>query len=701
MSVNLSPLGGAGWQFFDNNGVPLSGGFLYTYAAGTTTPTATYTSNSGSVAQANPIVLDASGRIPNEMWLTTGTTYKFVLQTSSAVQIGSYDNVSGINDLTSANYTPSITGGVTRSFISKIQEIISVKDFGATGLGTSNDATYISTANTNSSSLLFPPGTYLITSNITLTSACTFLEGASLNINSGVTVTFNGAFNSGVYQIFQGSGSVLFGNESAQEIFPEWWGAVAVGSNTSGSVLITPNDCTSAINSAIASVSFNYQPSGKIIKFQVGVYGISSIHLVSTTNYLNGLTFRGNRSTQFSGGSVSSQNRGGATVLQSLTSSSYLFNLDATGGAPIDEIHFEDLVFDGMCQKSSVFLMSPATGGTTYVIDFIYFDRCVWTNVKNNSYLISSNVSNAHAENALIYFNQCSFLLNSALQTSNVGISVFLQNDGAWQWQFHQCYFSGTSQTGYGSIYVQTGGIELNNCYFEANNNYDIVCQDGGWVHAHDCMTNSAHFASFATYSGSLSGYTAQRGIVMENIIFPQNTGSWMIISDATNSISLKNLLGGGVYLRSGSGNAYIENVVNGTVEFGTRADLADTYTGTATLINVPVIKTNGSSANLVPAPVTIVEGTDATVLERWVGKDLLTNLSVTHVAGSTAFYVTSYIQGTGYAPLYIRASNIINDAGSFQTSVAGSGLYVYTPDGTKRYLIGVNNSGAVTATLS
>lgn len=683
-------------QFLTTNGTPLAGGFVYYYIPSTTTFKTTYLDSGLTTPNTNPIVLDANGQCI--AW-GTGSYRQQVYDVNNNLI---WDQVTEINtDASQLSYNEGNSNAVTTTIQAKLQEQVSIKDFGATGNGSTPDQTAILNANNASTNILIPKGTYLISTNTTLTSCIQMLDGAIFSIASGVTLYINGPFLCPASLAFQGSGKVIFGNESAQEIYPEWWGAVAVGSNTSGSVLITPNDCTAAINSAIASVSFNYQPSGKIIKFQIGVYGISSIQLVATTNYLNGLTFRGNRSTQFSGGSASSQNRGGSTVLQSLTSSAYLFNLDATGGAPIDEIHFQDLTFDGMCQKSSVFLMTPGTGGSTYVIDYIYFDRCVWANVKNNSYLISSNVSNSHAENALIYFNQCSFLLNSALQTSNVGVSVFLQNDGAWQWQFHQCYFSGTSQTGYGSIYVQTGGIELNNCYFEANNNYDIVCQDGGWVHAHDCMTNSAHFALFAPYSGSLAGYTAQRGIVMENIIFPQNTGSWMIISDATNSISLKNLLGGGVYLRSGSGNAYIENVVNGTVEFGTRADLADTYTGTATLINVPTIKTNGSSANLVPAPVTIVEGTDATTLEKWVGKDLLTNLSITHVAGTSAFYVTSYIQGTGYTTLYIRASNIINDAGSFQTSVAGSGLYVYTPDGTKRYLIGVNNSGAVTATLS
>jgi microcystin-dependent protein len=95
MAVNLSPIGNA-QQFFDNTGVPLNGGFLYTYQAGSTTPLATYTDINGTVANANPIVLDASGRLANEVWLTYGFNYKFVLKNSAGSTIGTYDNIYGI-----------------------------------------------------------------------------------------------------------------------------------------------------------------------------------------------------------------------------------------------------------------------------------------------------------------------------------------------------------------------------------------------------------------------------------------------------------------------------------------------------------------------------------------------------------------------------------------------------------------------------
>ena len=98
MSVFLSPFAGVGAQFFDNNGNILSGGKLWTYTAGTTTPQATYTDASGGTPNTNPIVLNAAGRTAQAIWLTKGVSYKFVLTTSTNVVIGTYDDVSGVND---------------------------------------------------------------------------------------------------------------------------------------------------------------------------------------------------------------------------------------------------------------------------------------------------------------------------------------------------------------------------------------------------------------------------------------------------------------------------------------------------------------------------------------------------------------------------------------------------------------------------
>lgn len=108
MAVYLSPVGGAAAQFFDNNGTPLSGGKLYTYAAGTTTPQTTYTTSAGSVARTNPIVLDSAGRVGDggEIWLTA-QNYKFILKTSLDVTLATYDNITGqgVGTFTPQNFT--------------------------------------------------------------------------------------------------------------------------------------------------------------------------------------------------------------------------------------------------------------------------------------------------------------------------------------------------------------------------------------------------------------------------------------------------------------------------------------------------------------------------------------------------------------------------------------------------------------------
>lgn len=182
MAVNLSLLGGVAAQFFDNNGVPLSGGFLYTYAAGTSTPQATYTSSSGSIAQANPIVLDSSGRVPSgEIWLTDAVSYKFVLQTSASVTIATYDNVtgnsSGIYAAFAASsgsslvgYTQGGTGAVATTVQAKLRQTVNVMDFGASNDGTNADATQAAfvAALTATNSVYVPPGTYLINGNINI-----------------------------------------------------------------------------------------------------------------------------------------------------------------------------------------------------------------------------------------------------------------------------------------------------------------------------------------------------------------------------------------------------------------------------------------------------------------------------------------------------------------------------------------------------
>ena len=58
----MARFGHLGQQYSDNNGNPLAGGLIYFYDSGTTTPKDTYSDEAQTVANANPVVLDAYGR---------------------------------------------------------------------------------------------------------------------------------------------------------------------------------------------------------------------------------------------------------------------------------------------------------------------------------------------------------------------------------------------------------------------------------------------------------------------------------------------------------------------------------------------------------------------------------------------------------------------------------------------------------------
>lgn len=251
MAVNLSSLAGAAAQFFDNNGVPLAGGLIYTYTAGTTTPATTYTSSTGLNAHANPIVLDAAGRIATgEVWLTTGVDYKFLVKTSANVQLGSYDNIPSINDFTSiyadlanttnvalgdaligfrqSNAAGNLSGATGRTVHQKLQESVSVKDFGADSTGATSCSTIFATANASGAgSLVIPAGTYLISTNVTFTTPVIMNAGAVINVPTGITLTFNKGFSAGIGKAFNttGTGNVVFNFQFFSVGYPEWWGA--------------------------------------------------------------------------------------------------------------------------------------------------------------------------------------------------------------------------------------------------------------------------------------------------------------------------------------------------------------------------------------------------------------------------------------------------------------------------------------------
>ena len=221
MTVNLSMLAGAGAQFFTDSGVPLNGGLVYTYAAGTTTPQTAYTTSAGNVAHTNPIVLNSAGRVASggEIWLTDTAAYKFVLATAATVTIATYDNITGngsglyaafaaSSGSSLVGYLPAGTGAIATTVQSKLRQTIHIFDFipvalqaAITGRTSATDVTSYIQAAINYASLIgganisFPAGKFNISATINWASYVNMYGIYGETPNSGVAANAGTVFN--------------------------------------------------------------------------------------------------------------------------------------------------------------------------------------------------------------------------------------------------------------------------------------------------------------------------------------------------------------------------------------------------------------------------------------------------------------------------------------------------------------------------
>ncbi len=148
-------------QFESAAGVPLSGGKVYTYAAGTTTPQATYTDYTGATPNANPIILNSRGEAA--IWLGSAS-YKFKLTDANDVEIWTVDYISaptsGVSPILSGNVvidsdtpgpalkiTQTGTGAVLRVQDSADPDVTPfiIDNAGNVGIGTATPSTQLET----------------------------------------------------------------------------------------------------------------------------------------------------------------------------------------------------------------------------------------------------------------------------------------------------------------------------------------------------------------------------------------------------------------------------------------------------------------------------------------------------------------------------------------------------------------------------
>lgn len=296
MTVNISLFAGAGAQFFDDNGTPLAGGKIQTYLAGTSTPAATYTSSTGLIANTNPIILNSGGRTPQEIWLTSGLTYKFVLKDANDAVIGTYDNITGANDIVYINNSANIsfvqagTGAVETTAQLKMREWVSPHDFGAVGDSNANGS-----AGTNDSAAF-------ALLEASFTGVAVNLQGKYYLVNSPIPHAnqyFNGSFVVAASSTDDQPVLAAFGRDTLKSNtfiprqFPSSTLTWAAGNyNTAFGADTMVNNTTGRRNTAIGANAFNQNSSG----FYNTVVGAWAAYSNTIGNYN---TVVGNQSLQF------------------------------------------------------------------------------------------------------------------------------------------------------------------------------------------------------------------------------------------------------------------------------------------------------------------------------------------------------------------------------------------------------------------
>jgi hypothetical protein len=185
--------------YVDAAGDPCVGCFLYSYAAGTTTPLNTYTDSTGGTPNTNPVVLGTDGGAA--IWLGA-SSYKFILKDTGGTPIWTVDNVSGVGKSLSL-YVPlaggTMTGLLTNTvgFVGTTNGVVSAAQFSGADIGAKVNAALAATSVTGAlvgyGKITIPPGNYTFSTTISLVNYPDIIldcQGANLTY-TGTTVAFD------------------------------------------------------------------------------------------------------------------------------------------------------------------------------------------------------------------------------------------------------------------------------------------------------------------------------------------------------------------------------------------------------------------------------------------------------------------------------------------------------------------------------
>jgi len=655
MAVNLSPVGGVAGQFFDNNGVPLAGGKIYTYTAGTTTNQATYTSAAGATAHTNPIILDGGGRVPSgEIWLTDGLQYKFVIKTSTDVLIGTYDNIIGINsnfvNFLTETEVQTATAGQTIFTLATMQYQPGTNNLSVfvDGVNQIDGSTY-SYVETSSTVVTFTAGLH-VGALVKFTTAQTLSTG----VTDASLVTYNPPFANGVETTVE--------DNLAQTVSVKNFGAVGDGIA----------DDTVAIQAAVNAVQ---TAGGGTVLFPEGTYNISS----EITCTVAGVTFQG-------------QNRW-STIIRQTTASAKILNLSAMftnirsigfnySGTPVSGATavyctgsyctFEDFVI-----RSSNIGIHYKTGVAGKITNFEILDyETVGLQIESlNDIFVSNFVINAGNstrgtfggirlldKTEAVIVSDGDILLGVYSMTTTAAVygvgtrpaynnftNVFFDSaelgvslDKIVETEFVGCWFSGGRS-----------GSGVSGCTISQSHSLNFVATRFFNCGSNGCLVNAtAVRTTFVACSFESNSVTAGDGIAHGLAIAPNTVDFTVANCKASNGL-YTGKQGYGIIVNSGTSSGY--SICNNILTGNYTGSLSDGGSGT-----IKTISGNVGYTTLSVGTSTVTTGNTSVVVTH--------GLAVTPQAANIAI---SPLVSTGSNPLYVDASSITSTQFTVRTTSA------------------------------
>jgi parallel beta-helix repeat protein len=536
-------------------------------------------------------------------------------------------------DFQPTTYTPAGTGAVTRTVVSKLNEVLSVKDFGATGDGVTNDAAAIQAAvnaATANQTVYFPPGTYAVGAAgiaVTNKTGVTLLgDGAiilitaisTLTTNLGVaTIRLSGCTRSGVRGLeINGNGiaSSAIGFNACTECFVDKVTAYASGVN---------GQITSSNGGLRNEFTDNLVYSARLPSSRGLWLGNVNASDMETDIFVSGNTVRNNPASGIvvssNGGRVignhAKTNEGSGIVLPGANGFSAK-NLTVTGNYCIDNLFFG--------------IQSDVVGYTTdadLTVDITVSGNVCNANNRGSGGVGGGGIYAVNSERWVITGNTCNDNAVSGIQADDRSRNVTITGNTC-------------SETRVGGARTQLVGIRAN---AQAASNYGIV------ICGNTCVNNTQHGIGMATVGA----------VTISNVTITGN-------NCYSNSIS-------GIFVAEATASAMINFVVTGNVcNLNTTNDLRLSLRDVAIGSNRYTLNQN-------------VDFLDLTVNSTTPG---VAGRTYWRANNSSATTITAFNDGVNGQQITIRAQNGNTTVATSASIVNNGGLNVLLPtDGTISYV--------------